>query len=501
MDRMKRSDLMQYKLIITIALKKEVPKEWFVSHGMPVHTLVSLRSGALDLSPGPAKGIMVVVTGAGPKAAYEAACWIRDNIAPLFVLNVGTCGVLKGNLPLGEWMRPRCAVNEVGSKIELDTRSPIPLRDDVMDVDSILSVNEAKTGNMPDTWKKHDLVDMECFAQADVFKDSDISFHCLKFGSDYSDVKTTERFNEHLQLFVESIKDLCNWINVKEEKVKISVVIPVYSREHTIKRAIDSVLDQSYPPDEVIVVDDDSTDRTLTMLRSYGKRISVLSLSKNAGPSRARNEGVKYSRNKWIAFLDSDDEWENDKLEKQVQYLKIFPFFEIMQSDEKWIRNGVRVNQCKHHKKPAGWIFDQSLERCMISPSSVLVKRSMLERYGKFDEDLPVCEDYDLWLKITRNHPVGLDQSMTVIKYGGHGDQLSRKYPAMDGFRVRSLYRLLGNEHLKEFRKKIITVLEKKLKILLKGYEKRNKKEEAQEYRDILDAIIQESTDSVSVHQ
>ncbi len=497
---MKRSDLTQYKLIITVALKKEVPKEWFVSRGVPVYTIKALRSGAVDLSNEPARGIIAIITGAGPEAASEAACWIRDNIAPLFVLNVGTCGVLKGDLPLGEWMRPRCAVNEVGSKIELDTRSPIPLRDDVMDVDSILSVNEAKTGNMPDTWKKHGLVDMECFAQADVFKDLDISFHCLKFGSDYSDVKTTESFNNNLQLFVERIKDLYSWFNVKEEKVKVSVVIPVYSREHTIKRAIDSVLAQSYPADEVIVVDDDSTDRTLTMLRSYGKRISVLSLSKNAGPSRARNEGVKYSRNKWIAFLDSDDEWENDKLEKQAQYLRKFPFFEIMQSDEKWIRNGVRVNQCKHHKKPAGWIFDQSLERCMISPSSVLVKRSMLERYGKFDEDLPVCEDYDLWLKITRNHPVGFDQSMSVIKYGGHEDQLSRKYPAMDGFRVRSLYRLLRNEHLKEFRKKIVTVLEKKLKILIKGYEKRNKKEEAQECRDILDAIIQESTDSVSVH-
>ncbi|MEE9524300.1 MAG: glycosyltransferase [Thermodesulfovibrionales bacterium] len=486
---MKRSELKQCKLIITVALKKEVPKEWFVSNSVPVYTLEALKSGAFHRSKEPAEGIMVIVTGTGPEAASGAACWIRDNLDPLFVLNTGTCGVLQGDLPLGEWIQPRSVVNEVGDQIELDTRSPITPGDDVMDVGSMLSVKEAKPGNVPDTWKKHGLVDMECFSQADVFKDTDISFHCLKLGTDYSDAKTIESFNENLKLFVERTKDLFGFIAMNEGNVKVSVVIPVYSREETIKRAIDSVLAQSYPADEVIVVDDDSTDRTLALLRGYGRKIKVLSLSKNAGPSRARNEGVKYANNKWIAFLDSDDEWEKDKLREQVRYLMTYPFYEIIQSDEKWIRNNVRVNQCKHHEKKAGWIFDQSLERCMISPSSVLMKRSLLEQYGKFDEDLPVCEDYDLWLKITRNHPVGLDQNMSVIKYGGHEDQLSSKYPAMDSFRVRSLNRLLKNERSPEFRNKIITVLEKKLNILATGYEKRGKLKEARECRDMIEAI------------
>jgi glycosyltransferase involved in cell wall biosynthesis len=489
MNRMKRSDLKQCKLVITVALKKEVPKEWFISLGVPVYTLNSLRSGALDLSTGSARGIMVVVTGPGPEASSEAACWIRDNLDPLFVLNIGTCGVLNGDLSLGEWIHPGSAVNEVGDHIELDMRSPITLGDDVMDVDSILSVEDAKPGHVPDQWKKYGLVDMECFSQADVFRDTDISFHCLKFGTDYSDAETIESFNENLQLFIEKIKDLFGFIVTNEENVKVSVVIPVYNREHTIKRAIDSVLAQAYPADEVIVVDDDSTDGTMAMLRNYGRKIKVLSLSKNAGPSGARNEGVKYAKNEWVAFLDSDDEWEKDKLKKQVRYLMAYPFYEIMQSDEKWIRNNVRVNQCKHHEKKAGWIFDQSLERCMISPSAVLVKRSLLDRYGKFDGNLPVCEDYDLWLKITRNHPVGFDQSMSVIKYGGHEDQLSRKYPAMDSFRVRSLYRLLSNEQLPEFRNKIIPVLKKKLNILATGYEKRGKLKEALEYREMMEAI------------
>ena len=489
MNRMKRSDLQQYKLIITVALKKEVPKEWFVSHGMPVYTLEALRSGALSLTSEPVKGIMIIITGAGPEASYEAACRIRDNLDPLYVLNVGTCGILNRELSLGKWMRPRSVVNESDDQIELDTRSPIPLGDEIFDVHSILTVKEAKPGKVPHTWRKFGLVDMECFSQADVFKDTNTSFHSLKFGTDHSDDRSVESFNENLQLFVEKIKGLLGVIAMKEENVKVSVVIPVFSREHTIKRAIDSVLAQSYPADEVIVVDDDSTDGTMNMLRNYGRKIKVLLLSENAGPSKARNEGVRYAKNEWIAFIDSDDEWETDKLKKQVRYLKEYPFYEIMQSEEKWIRNNVRVNQCKHHEKRAGWIFDQSLERCMISPSAVLVKRSLLERYGKFDEDLPVCEDYDLWLKITRNHPVGLDENMSVIKYGGHDDQLSRKFPAMDRFRVRSLYRLFRDEQRHEFRRKIIIVLEKKLQILIKGYEKRDKMNEAREFKDMLGSV------------
>ncbi|MBI4683189.1 MAG: glycosyltransferase, partial [Nitrospirae bacterium] len=202
---------------------------------------------------------------------------------------------------------------------------------------------------------------------------------------------------------------------------------------------LDSVLSQSCKPEEIIVVDDCSTDGTGDILDSYEDKITVVHLPQNSGPSKARNEGIKHARTEWLAFLDSDDYWEKDKLKDQVEYLRRCPFYEILQSEEVWIRNGKRVNACKHHKKPFGWIWQQSLERCLISPSGVLVKKSLLERYGSFDESLPVCEDYDLWLKISRHHPVGLETSLSVVKYGGHKGQLSHQYPAMDRFRVKSL--------------------------------------------------------------
>ncbi len=187
--------------------------------------------------------------------------------------------------------------------------------------------------------------------------------------------------------------------------------------------------------------------------------------------------------------MDSDDRWEKDKLKNQMAYLRKYPFYQIMQSEEIWIRNRVRVNPCKHHKKPLGWIWEQSLKRCLVSPSGVLIKKSLVEGYGNFDESLSVCEDYDLWLKISRHHPVGLDPSLSVIKYGGHKDQLSRKYPAIDWFRVKSLIGMLGSESLPHFRQKIINVLSKKLMILIQGYEKRLKLKDAQECKEILKSL------------
>ncbi|KPK02906.1 MAG: hypothetical protein AMK71_00710 [Nitrospira bacterium SG8_35_4] len=271
--------------------------------------------------------------------------------------------------------------------------------------------------------------------------------------------------------------------------MKITVIIPAYNREQTIQRAIDSVLCQSNAPEEIIVVDDCSTDSTGEILKGYGDSLTVVTLSVNAGPSKARNEGIKHAGTEWIAFLDSDDCWKPDKLKNQVEFLKRCPFYQILQSEEIWIRNGKRVNPCKHHAKPEGWIWEASLERCLVSPSGVLLRKSLLEEYGNFDERLPVCEDYDLWLKISRRHPVGLEPGLSVMKYGGHADQLSRKYPAMDRFRVQSLSGLLEVEEHPDFRRKLAAVLKKKLSILLKGFEKRGKINDAEEWRRMLEAL------------
>lgn len=474
------------QLVITFALKKEVPKNWFESYNVPVYSIASLRSGALSREWSNGCGMISVITGSGPGASEGAANWIKDNISPHFVLNIGTCGLLNRKYKLGKWIRPGRVVNEQNEGLDLDLRSPIPIKDDVLDVSSLISVHDPAT-EISQRWKVNDAVDMECFAQAKVFSKTDISFHSLKFCTDYSDNNTDSDFSRNLALFEKTVIRLFNFL--KDRVNRVSVVVPVYNREKTISRTIDSILNQSIKPEEIIVVNDGSADGTADVINEYGNKITGINLLHNSGPSAARNKGVTYAKSEWIAFLDSDDCWEKDKLKSAKEYIDRYPFYQIMQSDEIWIRNGKRVNPCKHHEKRAGWVWEPSLNRCLISPSGVLLKKSLFERYGGFDENLPVCEDYDLWLKISRDYPVGLDRTLSVFKYGGHKDQLSQKLPAMDRFRVKSLLGRLKNEQVPYFRNKMVDVLRVKLSILIQGCEKRGKHSEAEEYKNIIASL------------
>ena len=157
---------------------------------------------------------------------------------------------------------------------------------------------------------------------------------------------------------------------------------------------------------------------------------------KNQGVSVARNKGIQAASGDWIAFLDSDDEWLPQKLQKQVDYLERHPEIKLIHSDEMWIRNGVRVNPHKKHQKGGEDQYLPSLLMCMISPSATVMKKETLFSLGLFDESYPCCEDYDLWLKFTSLYPVGFINEMLIKKYGGHQDQLSQKYQAMDYWRV-----------------------------------------------------------------
>ena len=266
----------------------------------------------------------------------------------------------------------------------------------------------------------------------------------------------------------------------------VSVIIPVFNRSELLKRALDSVFSQSLPPRQVIVVDDGSTDDTIELLRSnYSSTVSVIS-QENAGVSRARNVGISASSHEWIAFLDSDDEWHSRKLEKQVDFLTQNPEYQICHSDEIWIRKGIRVNPKRYHAKSGGWIFSKCLPLCAISPSAVIVNRTVFSDVGLFDEELPVCEDYDMWLRVTSKYPVGFVDEHLVIKYGGHEDQLSRAYPAMDRFRIRALLKLLQSDTLsKNYRKLTIEVLIKKLSIYINGARRRGREIEANEFEGL----------------
>ncbi len=259
---------------------------------------------------------------------------------------------------------------------------------------------------------------------------------------------------------------------------KITVIIPVYNRAATLARAIESVLIQNDPLFECIVIDDGSNDNSASIARSY-PRIRLIQ-TENRGVSAARNTGIQASEGTYIAFLDSDDQWLPGKLDRDREYLQQENSCRIFQSNEIWVRNGIRVNSMTKHAKKTGDIFKESLFMCMVSPSSLVAHHSIFEQYGYFDENLPVCEDYDLWLRIGLYEPFGLIETPAIIKYGGHEDQLSRSRWGMDRFRLYSLLKLYNGlmlQHSKtEQLKQVIEEIRRKMVVLQKGAQKRDNK-------------------------
>ena len=218
-------------------------------------------------------------------------------------------------------------------------------------------------------------------------------------------------------------------------------------------------------------MDDGSIDGTSE--EGYGEKSQVFKLDQNKGVSYARNYGIKQGQAKWIAFLDSDDEWKKSKLEKQLEYADKNLGCSLIHCNEIWIKNGKLFNQKEKHKKRGGRIFIPSVDLCCISPSSVLIKREIFNKIGFFKEDFPVCEDYDFWLRYSSRYSVGFLDEPLIVKYGGHPDQLSAKYFAMDYWRVKALVPFLKDKHLSlEERKKVKQTLIQKTGILLKGYKK-----------------------------
>lgn len=251
----------------------------------------------------------------------------------------------------------------------------------------------------------------------------------------------------------------------------ISVIIPTYNRAHVLRRAIESVFKQNYKNFELIIVDDGSDDDTQMLLAQYSN-IHIIKTS-NQGVSSARNIGIQAAKGEWIAFLDSDDEWMENKLLKQVNYIQHHPEFKLVHGDEIWIRNGKRVNPKLKHQKGGGDQFFASLKLCAISPSVALIHKSLLNQFSLFREDYPCCEDYDLWLKITAQYKIGYIEEQLIKKYGGHEDQLSRKYKAMDFWRIKSIDWVIQNLDLSlEKKENALQELKIKCTILLKGYAK-----------------------------
>ena len=274
---------------------------------------------------------------------------------------------------------------------------------------------------------------------------------------------------------------------MKIEDYKISIVIPTFNRIGSLPRALDSALNQTYQPSEIIVVDNGSSDGTTKLLRERYPSIRLL-IEKKLGVSATRNKGIRHSKFQWIALLDSDDAWDKTKLEKQKNALASSQDqFRLVHTNEIWIRNGNKFNQMKKHQKFGGDIFNNCLSLCCISPSSVLINKNIFKEVGYFDESLPVCEDYDLWLKICSQEKILFINQKLTLKYGGHKDQLSKTYWGMDRFRIKSLENLILNYKLKPDQKiNAIKTIVKKLKIIVNGAYKRNNSSIINKYEEKL---------------
>ncbi|MCX7965309.1 MAG: glycosyltransferase [Syntrophorhabdaceae bacterium] len=267
----------------------------------------------------------------------------------------------------------------------------------------------------------------------------------------------------------------------------VSVIITTFNRKHFLLDAVLSVLKEGFEDKEVIIVDDGSNDGSYEAI----KDLPVKYIWKpNGGISSARNKGIKASKGKYVAFLDVDDRWLKGKLKTQIEAMEEGGY-SVSYTDEIWFKNGKRINQKKKHKKYSGWIFDKCLPLCIISPSSVVIKREVFDIVGLFDESLPVCEDYDMWLRITSRYPVLFIEKPFIIKNGGHEDQLSKRYKVMDIFRIKSIIKILQSDCLNDDMKtEAMEELKKKCTIVAKGAYKRGKIKEAELFMKIPEKVL-----------
>ena len=229
----------------------------------------------------------------------------------------------------------------------------------------------------------------------------------------------------------------------------VSVIIPTFNRGRLLKKAIDSVLNQTHTDLELIIVDDGSDDDTPAMIDWYQKRNQqkiIFVQQKNRGPAAARNQGLAAARHDFIAFLDSDDWLQPDKIRLQVAAMQKEPDYLISHTEEVWYRDGKLLNQKVKHRKESGFIFARCLDLCAVSMSTVMIRRQLIEQVGLFDEQLPCCEDYDYWLRASVKHPFYLINRPLTSKEGGRPDQVSFIHrTGIDKYRIRVIEKILAS--------------------------------------------------------
>lgn len=266
---------------------------------------------------------------------------------------------------------------------------------------------------------------------------------------------------------------------------KVSVILPTYNRSTFISQAIHSVLAQGDQLGELIIIDDGSTDDTTTLItKRFNRDDIVYRKTTNRGPASARNLGVEMARYPYLAFIDSDDRWQPGKITKQMLAMHENPRFDISHTDEIWYRLGQHLNKKSIHKPRHGYIFPHCLQLCAVGMSTVIMKKELFLQSGGFDESLPCCEDYDLWLRLSWQHDFLLVPQALTIKEGGRPDQLSWQYRVgMDKYRIQALENLIENYPLAELQlKQTIEELKRKCLIYGNGCIKHGKEEQGRQY-------------------
>ena len=245
---------------------------------------------------------------------------------------------------------------------------------------------------------------------------------------------------------------------------KVSVIIPTYNRARFVLKAIQSVLDQTFNDFEIIVVDDGSTDNTRNLLTNFGKKIRYF-YKNNAGVASARNFGIQQSCAKYIAFLDSDDMWLPERLGKGVKILDSNKDTSLVFSDIYRVKNGQRMKQSYFdlYSPYKGFVFENLYLQDFIPTSSVVLKEECFKKTGLFDEDLPSCEDYDMWLRISTSFRVKyINEPLVLFMY--HSKNLSsdivkglqQQKKVLE--KVNNLYPLLVNNFKHKANKKMALV-------------------------------------------
>ena len=245
-----------------------------------------------------------------------------------------------------------------------------------------------------------------------------------------------------------------------------SVVIPARNRGRTTRDAIEAVFRQTFPPKEIIVVDDCSDIPLERELCQYLPRVTIVRLEKRSGVSAARNAGAAICSEKYIAFLDSDDLWLPDKCRIQIGAM-VKRRWRASHTDEHWFRKDRWVNQGKRHTKYGGYIFCQILDKCRVSPSAFAVERDLFNHLGGFDELLTVCEDYEFFLRLALETEIGYIPQKLTIKRAIDENSLSATIKHIESIRLEILERFASQHEIpREYAEDLRNELERKRKIV-----------------------------------